>query len=155
MKTTPTTPLGRIAGIDFGTKRIGIAITDREQRFASPHENYDRRTPEQDAERLRMLVETEEVVLFVVGLPVHMSGDESEKSREARQFGAWLERETATPVVFFDERLTTRQAEELLQQAKLTKKKRQRRLDMLAAQLLLSAYLDSHRNSPEAGSLDD
>ena len=155
MNTSRTTPIGRIAGIDFGTKRIGIAITDKEQRIASPYENYDLQGPEKDAAKFRTLVNSEEVELFVVGLPVHLSGNESEKSLEARQFGAWLAQETATPVVFFDERFTTRHAEELLQQAKLTKKKRQRRMDMLAAQLLLSAYLESSRSSAEPGSLDD
>ena len=155
MNTSSATPIGRIAGIDFGTKRIGIAITDKDQLIASPYENYDVKNPEKDADRFRAFVKSEDVVLFVVGLPVHMSGNESQKSLEARQFGAWLEQETATPVVFFDERFTTRNAEELLQQAKLTKKKRQRRLDMLAAQLLLSAYLESSRSSAEPGSLDD
>lgn len=155
MNTSSATPIGRIAGIDFGTKRIGIAITDKDQLIASPYENYDVQNPEKDADRFRAFVKSEDVVLFVVGLPVHMSGNESQKSLEARQFGAWLEQETATPVVFFDERFTTRRAEELLQQAKLTKKKRQRRLDMLAAQLLLSAYLESSRSSAEPGSLDD
>ena len=58
-------------------------------------------------------------------------------------------------VVFFDERFTTRHAEELLQQANLTKKKRKRRLDMLAAQLLLSAYLESSRRADDPGSLDN
>jgi putative Holliday junction resolvase len=155
LSTSSATPIGRIAGIDFGTKRIGIAITDKDQLIASPYENYDIQNPEKDADRFRAFVKSEDVVLFVVGLPVHMSGNESQKSLEARQFGAWLEQETATPVVFFDERFTTRNAEELLQQAKLTKKKRQRRLDMLAAQLLLSAYLESSRSSAEPGSLDD
>lgn len=155
MNTTSARSQGCIAGIDFGAKRIGIAITDREQRIASPYENYDRRDLEKDAERFRLLVQAEDVTLFVVGLPVHMSGDESEKSVEARQFGAWLERETATQVTFFDERFTTRHAQELLQEAQLSKKKRKRRLDMLAAQLMLSAYLESRHNWAEPNSLDD
>ena len=100
-------------------------------------------------------MQAEDVTLFVVGLPVHMSGDESDKSREVRQFGSWLERETATPVTFFDERFTTRHAQELLREAQMSKKKRKRRLDMLAAQLMLSAYLESRHKSAEPNSLDD
>jgi putative Holliday junction resolvase len=137
------TPPGRIAGIDFGTVRIGIAITDPGQTVASPYENYARRGPERDAERFRRLAEEEGIVRFVVGLPVHMSGEESAKSRQARQFAAWLQETTGVPVDLFDERYTTVEAERLLQEAKLSAKQRRARLDKLAAQLLLAAYLQS------------
>ena len=140
----PDQPLrGRIAGIDFGTKRIGIAVSNTDRTIASPYENYTRRDPAQDARRFQRLVREEEIVQFVVGLPVHLSGQESEKSLEARRFAAWLGEVTAIPVVLFDERFTTAEAEALLQMAELTKKRRQARRDMLAAQILLAAYLES------------
>ena len=82
---------GRVAGIDFGTVRIGIAISDPGRSIASPLENYTRQGLEQDARRFRRLVAEENVALFVVGLPVHLSGQESRKSQEARQFGKWLQ----------------------------------------------------------------
>ena len=78
---------GRLAGIDYGTVRIGVAITDFEQRLASPYENYTRRGPTADAAYFRWLVEEERIERFVVGLPVHISGHESAKSLEARRFG--------------------------------------------------------------------
>ena len=87
-----------MAGIDYGTKRIGVAITDRDQMLASPYENYDVRGPEKDAVWFREFVEREQVTLFVVGLPVHVSGDESQKSIEARKFGDWLSGVTDRPV---------------------------------------------------------
>ena len=134
---------GRIAAIDFGTVRIGIALSDPQRTIASPYENCARRGPEQDARRFKRLAAEEKIVLFVVGLPVHLDGRESGKSQEARQFGRWLAEATGVPVEFFDERFTSSEAEGFLLEAGMTKKRRKRRKDMLAAQILLSAYLES------------
>lgn len=134
---------GRLAGVDFGTVRIGIAITDPEQRIASPLANYTRRSEKADAEFFRKLVAEERIAGFVVGLPVHLDGRESQKSAEARRFGEWLGQISGRPVVFFDERFTSVEAEQALLGAELTKKKRKARLDMLAAQILLTAYLEA------------
>ncbi|MCA1626659.1 MAG: Holliday junction resolvase RuvX, partial [Acidobacteria bacterium] len=99
------------------------------------------------------LASEERIDRFVVGLPVHISGGESQKSREAREFGAWLQQTTGVPVEFFDERYTSAEAEELLLAAGLTKKRRKERLDQLAAQIMLTAYLESGtrgQQSPES-----
>ncbi len=133
----------RIAGIDYGTVRIGIAVADTEVGIAGPYDNYSRRSERLDAEYFRRLVDEEAIGRFVVGLPVHLSGDESQKSAEARAFGKWLGELTDVPVEFFDERFTSAQAEELLGAAELTKKQRKARLDKLAAQIMLTAYLES------------
>jgi putative pre-16S rRNA nuclease len=147
---------GRLAGIDFGTVRIGIAVTDPEQRLASPFENYTRRGEKADAAYFSRLVEQEQIERFIVGLPVFASGDESPKSREARAFGEWLGRVTARPIEYFDERYSTSEAEALLVSAGATRKRRKAVLDKLAAQMLLTAYLESHTRGREApGSLDD
>jgi putative Holliday junction resolvase len=155
---TPKTAIprsGRVAGIDFGTVRIGVAITDPGQRFASPLENYHRRSPRLDEQFFVRLVDEERIVGFVVGLPVHTSGNESQKSREARSFGDGLARFTGVPVAFFDERYTSAIAEELLQGAGLTSKKRKARLDKIAAQILLASWLESSRTSESAGPIED
>ncbi len=146
---------GRLPGIDYGTVRIGIAITDRDQRFASPLENYARRGLQADAKRFQQLVGEESVVQFVVGLPVHTHGGESQKSKEAREFGAWLSEVTGIPVTYYDERYTSLEAEELLQGVQFTKKRRKKRLDMLAAQIMLAAYLESDRDGQTPRALDD
>ena len=145
---------GRLAGIDFGTVRIGVAVTDPERRLASPFENYTRRGRDADAKYFRSLVVEERIVGFVVGLPVHTSGEESQKSREAREFGRWLQELTGLPIDFYDERYTSAQAEAFLLGAELTMKKRRQRLDMVAAQLLLAAYLEATRRGPP-GPLED
>ncbi len=147
---------GRLAGIDYGTVRIGIAVSDARQTLASPFENYTRRSLQADAEYFRRLAHDEQVVEFVVGLPVHLSGRESQKSIEARAFGQWLAAQTGLPVAYFDERFTSSEAEQFLGAAELTKKQRKARLDKLAAQIMLTAYLESRaRGSDEPRALDD
>jgi putative Holliday junction resolvase len=146
---------GRLAGIDFGTVRIGIAISDPGRKLASPLENYTRRGEQRDAQFFQRLVAEEQIVGFIVGLPVHVSGEESQKSLEARTFGSWLTQITAVPVRFYDERYTTREATYLLGEAKMTKKQRRQRLDKLAAQLLLAAYLESSQGDAPPAGLDD
>ena len=143
MSALPTT--GRLAAIDYGTVRLGVAITDPDQRLASPLENYTRRSEPLDRQWLSQLVAQERIAAIVIGLPVHLSGDESQKSREAREFGKWVQNVTSLPVTFFDERFTSAHAEALLLDAELTKKRRKQRLDKLAAQILLTAYLESGR----------
>ena len=146
---------GRLAGIDYGTVRIGVAICDPSQSLASPLENYNRRTPELDARWLKTLAAQERIVGFVVGLPIHTSGQESQKSSESRKFAAWIEELTSLPVQLFDERYTSLHAEALLLDAGLTSKQRKARLDKLAAYVLLTAYLESTRSSAPPTPLDD
>lgn len=136
---------GRLAGIDFGTVRIGISITDPGQMLASPYENYNRRTVEKDAEYFRKFAKQEKIVTFVVGLPVHMSGDASRMSEAATEFGKWLADVTGVPVVWFDERFTSSIAREMMSAGNLTQKQKKKRLDMLAAQILLASFLESDR----------
>lgn len=143
--TLPTK--GRLGGIDFGTVRIGIAISDPGQSIASPLTTYQRRTPELDAKYFDKIAKEERLAGWVVGLPVHMSGDASEKSREAIAFGTWLEEQTGVTVAWIDERFTTAMAREILSQSNLSGKKRKAQLDKLAAQILLTAFLERQSNS--------
>lgn len=140
---------GRVAGIDFGTVRLGIAVCDAGRMLSSPLENYTRRSAAADAQRMRRLVSEEALVGFVVGLPLHDSGEESQKSREARRFGAWLMQVTGLPVAYQDERYTTAAADHYLELGQLTAKQRRERRDMLAAQLILSGYLERTRMTNE------
>lgn len=135
--------VGRVAGIDFGTVRIGVAITDPERILASPLENYNRRSLKLDRQYFEDLARQERVGLFVVGLPVHLSGNESGKSGEARSFGKWLGRITGVPIVFYDERFTTSIAKDYLAGLGMTKQKKKQVIDKLAAQILLTAYLEN------------
>ncbi|MCA9178783.1 MAG: Holliday junction resolvase RuvX [Planctomycetales bacterium] len=137
---------GRLAGIDYGHVRVGISICDPLQIVASPYEVYPRGDDVADRRRFLRLVEEEKIVGFVVGLPVHTDGQESVKSLEAREFAKWLAEVTALPVAFHDERFSSKEAKRHLNDAKLTKRKRKQRVDMVAAQIILASFLESSRN---------
>lgn len=140
---------GRIGGVDYGTVRIGVAIGDLEVGMASPLENYNRRSERLDAEYFETLAREERLVRWVVGLPVHLHGGESQKSTEAREFGKWLTEKTGLPVEFYDERYTSSEAAEMLRASNLTPKQRKAKLDALAAQITLTAYLESGARGQE------
>ena len=145
----------RIVGIDYGTVRIGIAMADTEVGIAGPFDNYSRRSLPLDREYFATLAKEERIGRFVVGLPVHLHGGESQKSTEARTFGEWLGTITGVPVEYFDERFTTAEAERVLGIANLTKKKKQARRDQIAAQIMLTAYLEAGaRGQADPGSID-
>ena len=133
----------RIAGIDYGTVRIGIAIADATLGIASPHAPWIRRGDRADAAFFYQLTEDESIDCYVVGLPIHLDGRESQKSIEARTFGSWLKETTGVDVLFFDERFTSVAADEYLAETGLSKKKRNARRDQIAAQILLTAFLES------------
>lgn len=134
---------GALLGIDYGSKRLGFAVCDREQSIASPVENYQRQTPAVDARALHRLVEDYRIVGLVVGLPVHMSGDEGAQAQEARQFGNWAAAETDLPLQFWDERFSSHAADVALFQGEMSKKKHKARRDMLAARAILQSFLDA------------
>jgi len=134
---------GRLLGLDFGTKRVGVAVSTPEQTIASPLEIHTRQGDIPDAQYFSGLAAEYSVVGLVVGLPVHMSGDEGGKASEAREFGDWCSRTTGLPVRYWDERYTSAIAEEHLLAAKLSRKKRKARIDKLAAQIMLQSYLDA------------
>jgi putative Holliday junction resolvase len=133
----------RLLGVDYGSVRVGVAVSDPERLIASPLTTYTRCTREQDAQFFQALAKEEHIGQVVVGLPVHMSGAEGQKAREAREFGLWLGEVTKLPIAFFDERLTTVEAERFLLAAGLTNKRRKQRRDRVAAQILLQTYLDA------------
>jgi len=147
---------GRLLGIDFGTKRIGIAVSTPEQTIASPLETYTRGSRQTDGEYVGRVAQEYGAVGLVIGLPVHMSGDESGKSREARTFGTWLGKATGLPVTWWDERFTSLMADQSLSQTGLSKGKRKTQRDAVAACFILQAFLDAKdRNRPDPGGLSD
>jgi putative Holliday junction resolvase len=133
----------RILGVDYGSIRIGLAVSDPGRKMAFPLETYTRHGRRRDAAYFRELVEREEIGAVVVGLPIHLSGREGQKASEVRAFGQWLRNITGLPVTFTDERFSTVEAEAALWTAGLTHKQRKARRDKLAAQILLQAYLDA------------
>lgn len=145
---------GRVIGIDFGTSRIGVAVTDPNQSIASPLETYQVRNPKLDAIWFQELAKVERPAGFVVGLPLHMSGDASQKSQEAVAFGNWLRQITDVPVAWHDERYSTAMAKDICRQLGLSGPKRKAHLDRIAAQVILASWLElPDRNAAPRGNL--
>ena len=142
----------RLLGVDYGTVRVGLAVKDPDRIIASPLATYHRRSREEDAAFFKQLVEEEQVGGLVVGLPVHLSGEEGQKAAEARAFGQWLAELTHLAVVYWDESFSSVNAEAALWNAGLTHKRRKARRDSVAAQLFLKAYLDAGCPTPNDGS---
>ena len=135
--------IGRLLGIDFGTRRIGLAVCDPDRKIASPLAIYEWRDSAADESYFRRVVVNESIAEIIVGLPIHTDGREGIKAAEAREFGAWLNSITNRPVRYWDERFTTVQAESALWEAGLTHKRRKERRDKVAAQMMLQSYLDA------------
>jgi putative Holliday junction resolvase len=148
---------GRLAGIDYGTVRTGIAVCDPDRILVSPLEIWQRAPEPSEVRFFQELVRRERLVGLVVGLPIHCDGGESDKSREARVFARWLHATCELPVRLFDERFTTSAATQKLRASGVKGKKRKQRLDAVAAQVLLEAFLEAERygqRTPGQG-LDD
>ena len=137
---------GRLAGIDYGTVRIGVSICDPSRTWTSPLETYTRRNVTLDQKHFEELAIENQILGWVVGLPIHCDGRESKKSEEARDFASWLYHITGRPVRFVDERYTTALANRLLREAELTHKKRKKQVDKVAALLILETYLESAKH---------
>lgn len=133
----------RVLGVDFGQVRVGLAVSDPERRIASPLKTYQRRDREKDARFFHDLVREEQIGLIVVGLPMHTDGREGILAAQAREFGNWLKETTGLPVVFWDERFTTVEAEQHLRAAGLPRQKRKSRRDRVAAQIILQAFIEA------------
>jgi putative Holliday junction resolvase len=149
--------MGRILGLDFGTRRVGAALSDPRRQIATPLEVHQRRDPAGDARHYLELVRAHDVDRIVIGLPLHTSGQAGTAAVLARHFGARLAELTGLPVVFQDERYTTSEAEETLIAAGLKRRRRKGLRDMLAAQILLQNYLDAGcpETEPPAAPLAD
>ena len=144
--TYPEPPVsGRLLGIDYGDKRMGFAISTPEQTISSAIENYTRRTSALDLKQIKHWCEEYMVQGIVIGLPIHMNGLESPKSTQCRRFAAWLYQQIGLPIALHDERCTTAVVIDQLVELDLSRKQRKKKLDMLAAQVLLESYLNSRQ----------
>jgi putative Holliday junction resolvase len=134
----------RILALDHGTKRIGVALSDELGWTAQPLETFERRTLDRDIAHIRDLVRTHEVGRVLLGLPLRLSGEEGPAVRAVRQFVDRLAEALPVPVVTWDERMTTKAAEDLLIAADVSRKKRKGAVDRVAAAILLQSYLEAH-----------
>ncbi len=133
-------------GIDYGTKRIGLAIGDADGSIASPLGVLTRKGDV--ASQVREVIaegENFDVGAYVLGLPLNMDGTEGTQAKITRSFGAELIKISGLKVFLWDERLSSRGADEYLSEAELTYKKRKARRDAVAAQIILQTFLDARK----------
>jgi len=133
----------RIMGLDVGLKRIGIAISDPLEIVAGGHSVFERKTLQYDLEYLKDLCRLQEINRIVVGLPLNMNGSTGPKALEIQDFAAQLEEYTGIEIIFWDERLSTVAAERVLLEADVSRSKRRKVIDKVAAVTILQNYLDS------------
>jgi putative Holliday junction resolvase len=136
-------PPGRpLVGIDLGTKTLGLALSDRLLRIATPQKTVKRVKFTEDAKALLAFATERDACGLVLGLPVNMDGSEGPRAQSTRAFARNLERLTALPITFWDERLSTVAAERALIAADTSRKRRDEVIDHVAAGFILQGALD-------------
>ena len=136
-------------GIDYGTKRIGLAISDPMGTMASPLATVEARGGL--ADHVRAVLKEADAYAYeeiVVGLPLNMDDTEGPQAKTSRAFGAQLAKDSGKEVYYFDERLSSVGAEDVLRESDFTRKKRKARVDSLAAQIILQTFLDAQSQQP-------
>lgn len=136
--------MGRIVALDYGRARIGVAVSDETQFLARaliclPH---NKQTPQKLLEALSKL---DPIDLIILGLPLQLNGKEGEMAQEVRKFAEELKAHLPYPLIFWDERLTSAQAERALLDSQLTRKQRAAHSDTMSATIILQSYLDSKK----------
>ena len=132
----------RIVCLDYGTKRIGVAVSDELGLTAQPWTVLNRRSHAQDMEAISEVLRLTGASCVVVGLPRNMNGSYGDAAEKVRKFAQAIERATGVTTVLYDERMSTAIAERMLIGADVSRKRRRRSIDMLAAQVILQDYLD-------------
>ena len=137
---------GKLLGLDLGTKTIGVAVSDGMRYSATPLETVRRTKFTADAARLLELAVENQVVGFVLGLPLNMDGSEGSRAQSTRAFARNLAQKTPLPITFWDERLSTSAVTRMLIQADTRRDKRAEVVDKLAASYILQGFLDRLRS---------
>lgn len=137
---------GRILALDVGKKRIGLAISDELGITAQGLETLERTRIREDLENLKQIADRLAATTLLVGKPLHMSGVESRQSQYTSEFAERLGQHSGRPVVFWDERLTSAEAERMLRLAGASLEQRKKAIDRMAAVLLLESFLGYQRS---------
>ena len=140
----------RIMGLDYGTKTVGVAISDETCLIAQPLLTIERKKADklrQTYAQLEGLINEYECTLIVLGLPKNMNNSEGERVEATKRFKEDVERRTGLPVVFEDERLTTVEADRILEATDVAHSRRKEYIDKMAAAIILQTYLDREQNN--------
>jgi putative Holliday junction resolvase len=155
--TSEIPPTGRLLGFDAGEKRVGVAISDPDQALAVPLRTLERQRDGAEFRDLERLAREDDVAGLVVGLPLSLSGEEGEQAGRAREFARELQKRLELPVAFWDERLSSQEADRILASPGRNDRSSSRpgrgprrppdkgATDLVAATIILQAFLDSRR----------
>ena len=132
----------RIMALDIGTKRVGVALSDELYLIAHSREVIQRTSDRAVISRLEEIVDECGVAEIVVGLPVRLDSTLGERARDSMRFAEKIKKYIKLPVKLWDERFSTKEAELVLLEASVTRRKRKKVIDKLAAQIILQGYLD-------------
>ncbi|MCM1084056.1 MAG: Holliday junction resolvase RuvX [Clostridium sp.] len=146
----------RTIGLDYGTKTVGVALSDEQGIIASPHTTIVReRTTKlrQTYAQLEQIISEYNVGLIVLGYPKNMNNTEGERAQSTKAFKEALERRTGLPVILFDERLTTVEADRILEETGVARSARKQHIDKMAAAIILQNYLDRENNDGRKDSI--
>ncbi|HEK86242.1 MAG: Holliday junction resolvase RuvX [Candidatus Saccharicenans sp.] len=145
--------MARILAIDYGDRHLGLALSDPLEITAQPFGSYRLLDDERkNRDFFKKLVEEKKVEEIVLGLPLRMNGTEGTRASLTRDFARWLEEVTGKKVVFWDERLTTKEANKKMKGLKGNLKEKKDREDQFAAVIILEAYLEKKRQNVESDS---
>ena len=133
----------RILGIDFGSKRIGIAKTDEAGMMAHGVGFMECRKTGSHVQEIVKMIRAENIDTVVIGYPINMDGSIGPKALEAEKFAETIREAAKVEVKLWDERLTSKEAERYLLEADVSRAKRKKKIDQLAAQIILQGYLDA------------
>lgn len=139
-------PMAPLAGLDFGDKTIGVAISDRLRTVSSPTTTIRRKKFTLDAEALLKLFKEREIGGIVLGLPRNMDGSEGARCQKTRAFARNLGQLTELPITFWDERLSSVAADRAMLEADMSRAKRAEKIDQVAAGVILQGALDRLRH---------
>lgn len=142
----------RVIGLDYGTKTVGVAVSDELMLTAQPYETIERKSPgklRQTLAEIERVITEYNCVRIVLGYPKNMNNTEGERVRATEEFKESLERRTGLEVILWDERLTTVEAERILMESGVRRENRKQYIDKMAAAVILQNYLDREKNRTE------
>lgn len=135
----------RVVGIDFGLRRIGVALSDERRKVALPLATIE--GGKHAVARILQIVSNYSICIIVMGLPLTLKGERGEMVKRVEKFGSDLSTALDVPIVYIDERLSSKAADASLREISLNRKERNAKIDMAAATMMLQHYLDQHADS--------
>ena len=143
----------RMLGVDYGDARIGVATCDELEILATARDTIRSESMRKNIYAIAAIAKAENAERIVVGLPLNMDGSEGARASKTRSFGKVLEKVSGIEVVYFDERLTSVEADERMDEANVRKSKRKGLVDRIAAAIILQSYLDSYKKTKQGENL--